>query len=184
MKLSKSKKASRNIKFPGHFFPYGKKAVGVDDFLPLMFTIFIFLIASTILAASEITKTKTIESHINTMVEQTIQTDNFIIFLDTPIKKFGPILEQELTTVLDKAEFDRLAAQNTTITDLIYLIDGKSREDPQTKILQQIVLKNKCDLALEGAISKVIQFKQGSAKVILPYPKDPEKVVIVKGRCQ
>ena len=65
-RLFKSKKASENQRFSGHFFPYGKKGVGVDDFFPLLFAMFIFIIAVLLLMVNYTSKQK---EEINTIDE-------------------------------------------------------------------------------------------------------------------
>ena len=65
-----------------------KKAIGVDDFIPLMFTLAIFIIILIFASFSQSSSERAINEDISFTKETIEATDNLLNFLQMPIENF------------------------------------------------------------------------------------------------
>jgi hypothetical protein len=168
-----------------------KKAIGIDDFIPLMFAIFIGLFFVIFVVGVGTVENRGVESTVEEMITATQRTDNFLIFLDTPIKEFEPILlklkqERNMQTLPYEPIYNELK-EDGTITDLLYLVleerfDKNIKDGDHKNFLALLVRENNCQMATEGKYGSKIYFKDDiSVSIPLPYKED---LLIARGTCK
>ena len=163
-----------------------KKAIGVDDFIPLMFTLAIFIIILIFASFSQSSSERAINEDISFTKETIEATDNLLNFLQMPIENFDINFQKADKSIILK---------DITISDLIVLsykednyeyLEEKSKEffDPIINSEESIFYRISFSTDSQGTIhyfeigrpkeSFKIKKKAKTAEMIIPIDNNKD----------
>lgn len=155
------------------FFPYGKKAVGIDDFLPLLLTIFIFVFASFFFLIDSSIEEKETETGMENIKEKINAQDNLLLFLRQES------VSEEIIQDYYEDDFSKTHQSAKEFFDPLYFISGSNSwrtwrimitEMPQSDILYD---QRGSTGTNKGGLSRTVL-----ADTFLPLPEDEKYLLI------